>query len=111
MLSQEELLEYVRKAKYGDENAKEIMFSNTAITVDIAAKIIKRKNNAPHMRPPGIELNTFGIVWKRSEGPESGLMLYAKHEGITIRPATIATNVSREAIITVSPKRLLSLLM
>ncbi len=42
MLSQEELLEYVRKAKYGDENAKEIMFSNNS---PLIKSIIKRFKN------------------------------------------------------------------
>ena len=41
---------------------KEIIFSKTAITVDIAANNINKKNNEPQIRPPGISLNTFGNV-------------------------------------------------
>ena len=42
--------------------AKDRMFSNTAITVDSAAKDINRKNRAPQSLPPAIWLNTFGRV-------------------------------------------------
>ena len=47
----------------------EMIFSNTAITVDIAAKIIKRKNIPPISRLAGIELNTSGRILKISAGP------------------------------------------
>lgn len=33
---------------------QEIIFSKTAITVDIAANAMNRKNMLPQMRPPGI---------------------------------------------------------
>ena len=41
---------------------KEIMFSNTAITVEYAANVIKIKNSEPHILPPAIELKILGSV-------------------------------------------------
>ncbi len=45
------------------------MFSNTAVTVDRAAKNRNTKNSAPHSRPPGMALNTLGRVTKIRLGP------------------------------------------
>ena len=45
------------------------MFSNTAITVDIAAKIINRKNSAPTILPPGIWLKIDESVVNRKPAP------------------------------------------
>ena len=53
---------------------QEIMFSNTAIIVEKAAKLINTKKNAPQTRPPCMELNTFGSVTKIRFGPLSGLI-------------------------------------
>ena len=49
--------------------AKDMIFSNTAITVDIAAKDINRKKKKPQIRPPAMALNTFGRVIKIKLGP------------------------------------------
>ena len=48
---------------------QEIIFSNTAKTVDIAAKVIKTKKSEPQSLPRGILLKTFGRVWKMRAGP------------------------------------------
>ena len=85
--------------------AKDRMFSNTAITVDSAAKDINRKNRAPQSLPPAIWLNTFGRVMNTSPGPAPGSTLNAKHAGMMIRPAISATNVSRIRILILSPAR------
>ena len=42
MLSHEEIVDYIRKAKQGDENAKEIIFQNNA---PLIKSIIKRFKN------------------------------------------------------------------
>ena len=91
----------------------EIRFSNTAVTVDIAAKIINKKKSVPHNPPKGIWLNTFGSVSKISPGPPitPPFTGNANAAGITISPAMNATPVSRAAIETDSPKRLLSFLI
>ena len=49
--------------------ANDIIFSNTAITVEKLAKVINMKKRHPHMRPPGIFTNTFGKVIKIRLGP------------------------------------------
>ena len=86
--------------------AKDKMFSKTAITVDAAAKIINKKNKAPQILPPAMELNTFGSVIKIRLGPSPGSTPYAKHDGKMIRPAIKATKVSRSVTRTASPVRL-----
>ena len=48
------------------------IFSNTAITVDIAANDINIKKHVPHNLPLGIWLNTLGRVIYKSDGPASG---------------------------------------
>ena len=45
------------------------IFSHTPRTVDMAAKIINRKNRDPQIRPPDIWLNTAAIVSNRRLGP------------------------------------------
>ena len=52
---------------------KLMRFSNTAITVESAAKLMKMKNSAPQRLPSGIWANTKGSVTNTSEGPESGV--------------------------------------
>lgn len=52
---------------------KLIRFSNTAMTVDSAAKLMNTKNSAPQMLPSGIWPNTTGSVANTSDGPESGV--------------------------------------
>ena len=72
------------------------MFSNTAITVERAAKLMKRKKKAPTMRPTTgpIMLNTLGRDTKASPGPAPASTLNAAHAGKIINPAQIATKVS-----------------
>ena len=45
------------------------MFSNTASSVEKAAKTMNRKNRLPQMRPPDMLLNTVAIVSNSSDGP------------------------------------------
>ena len=87
------------------------IFSNNAITVENAAKVINRKNKLPQMLPPFIEVNTLGNVMNIRLGPLSGSTLKAKHDGNMISPAIIATNVSSRAIFIDSPKRVRDLSM
>ena len=49
--------------------ANAMMFSNTAMTVEIAAKLINTKNSVPQMRPKCIALKILGSVMKISPGP------------------------------------------
>ena len=86
------------------------MFSKTAITVDTAAKIINKKNKAPQILPPAMELNTFGSVIKIRLGPESGCMPTEKAAGKMINPASIATKVSMIPTLKAVLVRLVSLL-
>jgi hypothetical protein len=82
---------------------QEIMFSNTAKTVDIAANVINKKKKLPHTRPNGILLNICGKVTKMRLGPESTSTPYVAHAGKIISPATIATKVSKSKTFTDSP--------
>lgn len=66
---------------------KAMMFSNTAMTVDRAAKDRKMKNSIPQNRPPGIWTNRLGMVRKIREGPASGWMPKAKQAGMMMNPA------------------------
>ena len=47
----------------------DIIFSNTAITVEKLANVINKKNKLPQMRPPDILIKTFGNVIKIKLGP------------------------------------------
>ncbi|CDB62494.1 unknown [Clostridium clostridioforme CAG:132] len=49
--------------------ANEMMFWNTAMMVEKAAKDINRKNSVPQILPPAIWLNTLGRVMKIRDGP------------------------------------------
>ena len=84
-----------------------MIFSNTAMTVEKAAQDINKKNRLPQIRPPIMEINTFGSVMKIRLGPLSGLTPNAKHAGKMIRPAVIATKVSSTATLTDSPSSVL----
>ena len=84
-----------------------MIFSNTAIIVDAAAKSIQRKKILPQILPPAIELNIFGNVIKIRFGPLSGFTPKAKHAGKIINPESSATHVSRTVTHTASPVRLL----
>ena len=79
------------------------IFSNTAITVDMAAKDIKMKKRVPQRRPPAIWLKIFGNVTNTSPGPSPGLTPKAKHAGKMTRPAAKATKVSKRQILKDSP--------
>ena len=72
--------------------------------VESAAKDINRKNKLPQILPPAIFANTVGRVTKIKLGPESGVIPYVKQAGKIISPEETATNVSRQAIFTLSPK-------
>ena len=78
-------------------------FSNTAMMVDSAAKLMNTKNSAPHSCPGGIWLNTLGSVTNTSPGPLPGSTANAKHAGKMMRPATSATAVSKPQMRSASP--------
>ena len=84
------------------------IFSNTAIIVVKAAKVINRKNSAPHIRPPGMELKIFGKVTNTSLGPLPTSTLNAEQAGKMIKPAIKATKVSKRVIWQASPVKLRS---
>ena len=48
---------------------EDIMFSNTAITVENEANVINRKKSEPQILPPDMFTNTLGSVTKISPGP------------------------------------------
>ena len=54
---------------------QDIMFWNTAKIVDIAAKVINRKNRLPQSEPSGIFINTLGRVTNIRFGPASTSIL------------------------------------
>ena len=81
----------------------EMMFSNTAISVVMAANAMKRKNSVPHILPPSMDENTLGNVMNKRLGPEPGLIENEKHAGKIMRPENSATKVSSEMILTDSP--------
>lgn len=83
--------------------AYDVMFSNTAMIVESAAKDINTKKSVPQILPPGIFANTLGSVMKIRLGPASCGTLYAKQDGITIIPAIKATSVSSAQILIASP--------
>ena len=95
-----------RTPHWSIENA--IIVSNTAITVDSAAKLMNRKNSVPHSCPRGIALNTMGSVMNTSDGPEAGSTPKAKK---MTSPAMSATSVSSTPTRTASPVRRRSLPM
>ena len=82
-----------------------MMFSNTAMTVERAAKLMKMKNSVPHSWPPAMTLKMLGRVTKTRPGPEPGSTPKAKQAGKMIRPAIRATKVSRPMIHMASPVR------
>ena len=49
-----------------------MIFSNTAIIVDSAAKVRNRKNSALHKNPPGICAKILGSVINTRLGPAPG---------------------------------------
>ena len=80
-----------------------MIFSNTAISVVIAANPMKRKNSAPQSLPPLIFAKMFGRVTNSRPGPDPGFTPYAKHAGKMISPAMSATEVSRAMTRIASP--------
>ena len=83
---------------------QEIIFSNTARMVENAANDIKMKKRLPQSLPSGMWLKIFGSVMKIRLGPEVWSTLNVKHAGKIISPDVIATNVSRIAMFTDSPR-------
>ena len=86
------------------------MFSNTPMTVESAAQLMKTKKSVPQRMPPSMALKMLGRVMKIRPGPLSGATLKAKQAGKMIRPAMMATKVSRLMIHRASPVRERSLL-
>lgn len=86
---------------------QQIIFSNTANIVERAAKDINRKKMLPHNLPIGIFANILGSVMKIRLGPEVWSTLYVKQAGNIIRPAEMATNVSRTTTLADSPRSVL----
>ena len=82
---------------------KVMRFSKTAMMVESAAKLMNTKNSVPHSCPKGIWLNTLGRVTNTSEGPWSGATAKAKQAGKMMRPARMATAVSRPQMRRASP--------
>ena len=76
----------------------ERMFSNTAITVEKLAKVMKRKNRLPHRMPPFILTKTLGKVMNMRLGPEFTSIPKQKQAGKIIMPDIMATKVSRAQI-------------
>ena len=72
----------------------QMRFSNTAVTVEKLAKVMKTKKRAPQNWPHGILTKIFGSVAKMRDGPASASTPNAKHAGKMIMPAMMATNVS-----------------
>ena len=88
--------------------AKAMMFSKTAMIVVSAANVMNTKNSEPKKRPPAIWLNRLGSVTNTRPGPSPALTPNAEHAGKMIRPAVMATNVSRHTTLIASPVRLRS---
>ena len=78
---------------------KDMMFSNTAMTVEKLAKVMNRKNSAPQSLPPAIFTNTLGRVTKIRLGPAAGFHAVAEAGGEDDHDRDIrATKVSRPQI-------------
>ena len=58
-----------RRLIWVSSNQKDIMFSNTAITVENAANTINKKNRVPIILPTGIELNMLERVVNKKLAP------------------------------------------
>ena len=82
---------------------KLMIFSNTAMIVDKAAKLINTKNRVPKILPPAIWLKILGRVTNTSPGPSPGFTWKAKQAGKIIKPASRATRVSKTQIRMDSP--------
>ena len=87
----------------------EIIFSKTAIIVEKLAKVINKKNSPPHNSPPFMFIKILGRVIKIRLGPELTSTPKLKQAGKIIKPAAIATNVSKRQIFTPSDSRVFSL--
>ena len=96
------------RLRFASSSQNDIMFSNTAITVESAANVINTKNNEPTILPIGIALNMLDSVVNRKLAPTVDAsavtpLLYVKQAGNTISPDVIATNVSSDIIVIASP--------
>ena len=85
--------------KWNESMQLERMFSNTAITVEKLAKVMKRKKRLPHRMPPFMFTKTLGKVIKIRLGPEFTSMPKQKQAGKIMIPDIIATKVSRKQIL------------
>ena len=81
------------------------MFSNTAMTVESAAKDMNTKNSEPQSRPNGMLLKMLGRVTNTRPGPEPGFTPKAKQAGKMMSPAMSATMVSSRTMYRASPVR------
>lgn len=82
-----------------------MIFSNTAKTVESAAKERNTKKRLPQSLPKGMLLKIWGRVWKIKGGPALTFpSLKVKQAGKMIMPATRATPVSSTATLTASPR-------
>ena len=85
--------------KWNESMQLERIFSNTAITVEKLAKVMKRKKRLPHRMPPFMFTKTLGKVIKIRLGPEFTSMPKEKQAGKIMIPDIIATKVSRKQIL------------
>lgn len=85
--------------------------SKTAVTVEKLAKVMNRKKSPPQSCPIGILMKIFGSATKIRDGPSAGATPKAKQAGKMMRPAMMATKVSRIVMRTASPVSELSLLI
>ena len=82
---------------------KRRMPSNTAMTVESAAKLMNTKKSVPQTWPSHICSNTLGRVMNTRPGPESGATPKAKQAGKMMRPVASATPVSKAPMVAASP--------
>ena len=75
------------------------------------AKVMNRKKSPPQSCPIGILMKIFGSATKIRDGPSAGATPKAKQAGKMMRPAMMATKVSRIVMRTASPVSELSLLI
>ena len=90
---------------------QEVMFSNTAMTVDIAAKSMNRKKRVPQNTAAAHSVEHVGEGDEQQVRTAVGVNAEAEAGGKIIRPETIATKVSSAIIHIASPVRRCSLPM
>ena len=80
-----------------------MMASKTAMSVEIAAKLMNTKKSVANRPPIHICEKTAGSVTNTKPGPESGATPNAKQAGKMMKPVASATKVSSPAMRTASP--------